>query len=46
MSDWDKVKLAFDILENADVTGEFDDCVWIRIDRDLWEAFNSEEQDQ
>jgi hypothetical protein len=46
MNDWDKVKLAFDILENADVTGEFDDCVWIRIDRDLWEAFNSEEQDQ
>ena len=46
MSDWDKVKLAFDILENADVTGEFNDCVWIKIDRDLWEAFNSEEQDQ
>ena len=46
MNDGEKMALAFDILVSAEVTGEFNDCVWVRIDRDLWEAFNSEEPDQ
>jgi len=45
MDDWDKVSLAFDILENADVTGKFDDCVWIRVDLDMWEAFHAVEEE-
>jgi hypothetical protein len=45
MNDWDKVSLAFDILENADVTGEFDDCVWIRVDIDMWKAFHAAEEE-
>lgn len=40
MTDWDKIALAFDMLETAEVLHEFDDSVTLRIDRELWEAFN------
>jgi hypothetical protein len=43
MNDWDKVSLAFDILENADVMQEFDDCVWVRVDREDWEALHKQD---
>ena len=39
MTDWDKVSLAFDVLECADVMEEFEEHVWLRVDRDLWEQF-------
>ena len=39
MNDWDKVSLAFDVLENADVMEEFEDYLWIRVNREDWEAF-------
>lgn len=42
MTDWDKVSLAFDILENADVMHEFDDSVWVRVDREAWEALHEQ----
>ena len=42
LNDWDKVALAFDILENAEVMQEFDTNLWIQVDRDLWEAFCEE----
>ena len=45
MNDWDKVSLAFDILENADVMQEFDDTLWIQVDRDMWEAFHAAEEE-
>lgn len=43
MADWDKVSLAFDVLENADVMEEFEDYLWIRVNREDWEAFFREE---
>jgi hypothetical protein len=41
MTDQDKVSLAFDMLEDAEVMQEFDDSVWIKVDKELWEAFNT-----
>ncbi len=37
---------ALDLLESSEVMQEFDDSLWIKVDRDLWEAFIGEEQDQ
>jgi hypothetical protein len=42
MSDWEKVKLAFDILEDAEVMEEFNEYLWIKVDREMWEAFTNE----
>ena len=44
MNDWERMALAFDVLWNAEVTGEFDDCVWIKVDRDDWEKLMGEEE--
>jgi hypothetical protein len=44
--DWNKVSLAFDLLENADVMEEFDTTLWISVDRETWEAFHSVEEEQ
>jgi len=47
MNDYEKVELAFDVLENAEVMQEFDDCLWIKISRDDWRAlFDSEVSDE
>jgi hypothetical protein len=40
MNDFEQIELAFDILEDAEVMHEFDDCVWISVDKDLWDQFN------
>jgi hypothetical protein len=45
MSDGDKVRLAFDLLENADVMQRFQHEVWIEVDREMWEAFNSDKEE-
>jgi hypothetical protein len=37
---------ALDLLESSNVMQEFPDSIWISVDRDLWEAFIGEEQDQ
>lgn len=42
MNDWDRVALAFDVLWNAEVMEEFDDCLWIKVDRDDWEKLMHE----
>jgi hypothetical protein len=44
MSDWEKISLAFDILENAEVMEEFNEYLWIKVDREMWEAFNNEDE--
>lgn len=36
---------ALDVLESAEVMQEFDDHLWIRVERDLWEDFTGESQD-
>jgi hypothetical protein len=41
MNDWDSVALAFDVLENAEVMQEFDDFLWIKVDREQWERFQA-----
>jgi len=46
MTDFEKIELAFDMLEDAEVMQEFDDCVWVKIDREMWEQFNSVEDDE
>ena len=43
MNDWDRVALAFDVLLNADVMEEFDDCLWIRVNREDWEELFKED---
>ena len=37
VNDWERVALAFDVLWNAEVMEEFDDCLWIKVHRDDWE---------
>jgi hypothetical protein len=34
---------ALDLLESSEVMQEFDDSLWIKVDRDLWEAFIGED---
>ena len=38
MNDYEKVELALDILESAEVVQEFEDSLWIKIDRRDWNA--------
>jgi hypothetical protein len=46
MTDQEKVTLAFDILEDAEVMQVFDDEVWIKVDREMWNEFNGVEDDE
>jgi hypothetical protein len=41
MRDEEVVELAFDILEDAELMQEFDDTVWISVDKTLWEQFTT-----
>jgi len=43
MTDFEKIELAFDILEDAEVMQVFDDDVWIKVDRAMWNEFNKED---
>ena len=36
MDDFEKVSLAFDILSDADIVEEFDDALFIRVDKAMW----------
>lgn len=42
MTDAELVELAFDILDEAEVIEEFDDSVFLKINREDWETFNLE----
>jgi hypothetical protein len=37
MNDWEKVELAFDLIQDAEVVQVFEDTVWIKVDREAWE---------
>lgn len=39
MNDADIVELGFDLLDSAEVVQEFQDKVWISVDKETWEAF-------
>jgi hypothetical protein len=41
MTDQEKITLAFDILEDAEVMQEFEDSIWLKVDKELWEEFIS-----
>lgn len=45
MTDFEKVELAFDILEAAEVMQEFDNDLWIKVDREMWEQFNASDEE-
>ena len=45
MTDFEKIELAFDLLEDAEVMQEFDDSVWIKVDREMWEQFNARDKE-
>lgn len=40
MTDMEKIELAFDILEDADIVEEFEDTLFIRIDKQMWNDFH------
>jgi hypothetical protein len=43
MTDIEKINLAFDILEDADIIEEFDDgTIWIKVDGELYRLFQQE----
>lgn len=42
MNDFEKIELAFDILESADVIEEFSDAICLKVDLELWKQFISE----
>jgi hypothetical protein len=44
MTDQEKVTLAFDMLEDAEVMQVFDNEVWIKVDREMWNEFNGIEE--
>jgi hypothetical protein len=44
MNDNKKTELAFDLLNDAEVMQEFDDSVWLQVDRDTWLEFISAEE--
>ena len=46
MTDFEKIELAFDLLEDAEVMQEFDDCVWVKLDKDMWNEFNGITDDE
>jgi len=45
MTDFERIELAFDLLEDAEVMQVFDDDVWIKVDREMWNEFKSEGED-
>lgn len=36
MTDQERHELAFEILQDAEVMHEFDDCLWVAIDKELY----------
>ena len=45
MTDQEKVQMAFDILDNCREYDRDGDTVLVEIDRDLWDRFNEENED-
>ena len=38
MNDYQKIELAFDVLQNGEVMQEFEDSIWLKIDKADWNA--------
>jgi hypothetical protein len=46
MTDFERIELAFDILENCRVHDQDGSLVLLEVDRKLWEEFKGEEDDE
>jgi hypothetical protein len=46
MSDFERIKLAFDILDNCRVHDQEGSLVLLEVDRKLWEQFKGEDDDR
>jgi len=46
MTDFEKLELAFDRLKDAEVMQEFDDCLWLRVDKEMYLQLNEGENDE
>ena len=46
MTDFEKIKMAFDILDNCRVYDTDGGLVLLEVDRKLWEQFNEDEGDE
>jgi len=47
MTDMDKVTLAFDLLEDADIIEEFEDTLFIKVDKQMWnELWENDDENQ
>ena len=40
MIDWERINLAFDLLEHAEVMHEFENVLWIAVDKETYLQFN------
>jgi hypothetical protein len=46
MTDFERIEMAFDILDNCVVHDQDGDLVLLAVDRKLWEEFKSEDDDE
>jgi hypothetical protein len=46
MTDFERVQMAFDMLDNCREYARDGDTVLVEIDRDLWDRFNEEDDDE
>jgi len=37
--DWNRLEVGFEMLIDAEVIQEFDDSVWIKVDKESWNQF-------
>lgn len=45
MSEYEKAEFALDVLESAEVVQEFDDYVWIKINKEDWDLLWSQDEE-
>ena len=42
MNDFEKIELVFDMFEDAEVIQEFDNYVWLKVDKEMYEQLRGE----
>jgi hypothetical protein len=43
MNELEKIELAFDLLADDELTQEFENCVWSKFAKSMWDEFNNKE---
>jgi hypothetical protein len=41
MNDYDRIEIALDVIESAEVIQEFEDSVWLKLSKEDWQAIQS-----